>query len=140
VIKDQLIPLLVKESEIKYVIKKSSNNYLCISTANLKFLDVSNYVQAGCTYDQFLAAWGVEERKSFFPYEWLDSFEKLSHRTFPLYDDFHSTLKGYNTLEGQRGGLTLGHERYDTLKRMFEEEGWSIRDWLVHYNNAGNSK
>ena len=136
-VKDQLIPLLVKKSEINYVIKKSSNNYLCISTSNLKFLDVTNYVKAGCTYDEFLAAWDVEDRKSYFPYEWLDSFEKLSYRTFPLYEDFYSSLKGYNTLEGKAGGLTLGHERYYALRRMFEEEGWSIRDWLVYYNNAG---
>ena len=48
---------------------KKENSYLAISTTQLKFLDISNYLAAGSSYSQFLKAYGCEIPKGIFPYE-----------------------------------------------------------------------
>ena len=50
---------------ITFTIKKN-NDYMCIKTKELKFLDMKNYLAAGTSYDQFLKAYGVQVRKLFF--------------------------------------------------------------------------
>lgn len=109
---------------------------MCIATPELKFLDVSNYISAGCSYSAFITAWGTEEGKSFFPYEWLDNYDKLLWREFPPYNAFYSSLKGRNTLEDD-GNDSTGLENYNTLRELFEENNWTVSEWLEYYNNAG---
>ena len=46
---------------------KKENSYLAISTPQLKFLDISNYLAAGSSYSQFLKAYGCEIPKGIFP-------------------------------------------------------------------------
>ena len=58
---------------------RKENSYLAISTQQLKFLDISNYLAAGSSYSQFLKAYGCEIPKGIFPYEWFDSFDKLEY-------------------------------------------------------------
>ena len=71
---------------------------MCISTPTFKFLDASNYLAAGTSYDSFLKSYDMD-RKSFFPYEWLDKYSKLQYSQLPSYDAFYSKLKSVNTLE-----------------------------------------
>ena len=60
-----------------------------ISTVNiylfiyLYLLDISNYLAPGCSYAQFLTAFGCDIPKGIFPYEWFDSYEKLSYPSLP---------------------------------------------------------
>ena len=56
---------------------------MCIKTKELKFVDMKNYLAAGASYDQFLKAYGVQVKKFFFPYEFLDSLEKLDYFSLP---------------------------------------------------------
>lgn len=98
VLRDQLIPILVEMDEVRYVIKRGSS-YSCIATENLKFLDIISYLAAGINYDGFLKAYGANAPKSFFPYEYFNSLEKLNSAEFPLYSDFYSSLREKNTLE-----------------------------------------
>ena len=74
---------------------------MCISTPTLKFLDASNYLAAGTSYDFFLKSYDISSRKSFFPYEWLDDYTKLQYPELPPYDAFYSNLKKVNTLEAE---------------------------------------
>ena len=74
---------------------------MCISTLTLKFLDASNYLAAGTSYDSFLKSYYTEVRKSYFHYEWLDDYSKLQYAQLPSYDAFYSKLKGVNTLEAE---------------------------------------
>ncbi len=145
--------------EVKYVIKKG-NSYSCIATDSLKFLDVLSYLAAGTSYDGFLKAFGATAQKSYFPYEWFDSLEKLSTTQFPAYSDFYSTLRQHNTLEPQKHeSLTdnevlvigrrptkevpltdaevqsIGAHRYQDLASLFYENNWTFKDFLVFYNN-----
>jgi len=159
VIKEQLIPVLVELEDIRYVIKRGSS-YSCISTSNLRFLDILSYLAAGTNYDSFLKAYGATAPKSFFPYEWFDSLEKLSCTDFPRYTDFYSSLKGRNTLEPSKVETLTGDEaavigrfptkdnpltdgevnliasaRYSELQQKFYENGWTFREFLAFYNN-----
>ena len=59
----------------------------------MKFLDISNYLAAGCSYEKFLIAYGCDIPKGIFPYEWFDSIEKLDYTSLPEMEDFYSTMK-----------------------------------------------
>ena len=153
--KTQLFSVLLQAEEINYVIKRGSS-YSAISTENFLFLDVTNYLAAGSSYDQFLKGYGATVHKSYFPYEYFDDLGKLSSTEFPRYQDFYSSLKGRNTLEPtpdealsaeeqlvvhQDGNLTadqiqaVGIHRYETLREMFRDNNWTFGDLLAYYNN-----
>ena len=48
-----------------------------MKTDKLNILDITNYLAPGYSYSKFLKAYDVEEQKVFFPYEWLDTLDKL---------------------------------------------------------------
>ena len=102
----------------------------------------------------------MEQRKSYFAYDYLDHVDKLESRDFPAYEMFFSEIKQENTLavEFDRyqklidGGLDTtaallrmglhdipqtGVEKYDDLRIMFYRNNWRIADWLTYYNNLG---
>lgn len=156
VLKQYLIPLLVETGFVDHVIRKGTG-YMSISTEQLRFLDIMFYIAPGFSYDKFLKAYGATLTKSYFPYEYLDSLEKLDCPDFPSYHSFYSTLKDKNTLEeGQftaaecnilgrtpnpenpptrREIITIGHHRYQILQDKFYDNNWTIRDYLIYYNN-----
>ena len=163
VLKKHMIPVLVEMDCVKSVIKKGSS-YMCIILDELKFLDIIFFLAPGFNYSSFLKAYGASEAKSYFPYEYLDSYKKLESKRFPKYGDFYSSLNNRNTLEpesmkdlepfeiksigtarksGEKEKMTLtkeerivvGHLRYQRLKEMFECKKWTIRDYLKFYNN-----
>lgn len=128
-----------------FVIKRQ-NAYIAISAEKLKFLDISQYLATGTSYKQFLKAYGVQEDKGFFPYEFLDGPEKLDYENLPPYDAFYSTLKRRNTLEeevikwkegGSKGSQPpSGEDNYRLLLRVWHEQGMkTLRDLLIWYNN-----
>ena len=82
-IKKQLIRVLLPK--LDFVIKRS-NHFMCIKTETLRFLDIKNYIAPGFSYDKFIKAYDVSQTKFFFPYEYVDSLEKLNH-TLP--NHFH---------------------------------------------------
>ena len=160
VCKSLLISLLVEMDEIKYVIKRGGN-YVCITTENLKFLDVVSYLAAGTSLDGFLKAYDASVQKSFFPYEYFSSLEILDSRQFPSYESFYSSLKQSNTLEPQKNSTLTDEEidvierrpskefpltveeieriglfRYNSLRDNFIDNNWTMRDYLEDYNNT----
>ena len=82
--RDFIIPALIELDSPNFVVKKGTA-YNCISTKNLRFLDICNYLAPGYSLDHFLKAYGATTTKSFFPYEYLDSLSKLDVREFPPY-------------------------------------------------------
>ena len=159
VLKKYLIPVLVKSDSIKYVIKKGSS-YMTIKTADFKFLDIIYYIAPGFNYDSFLKAYKADQQKSYFPYEFLDSYNKLSCKQFPEYEAFYSSLNNQNTLEPTKDQKLsseeaeligrspafkdpitkeerkcVGMSRYTQLRTMFQDNAWCIRDYLAFYNN-----
>ena len=63
-----LLPYLIKHHSVKFSMKKN-NNHMLHKTKFLKFLDITNYLAPGFSYDQFLKAFECEQTKGFFPYE-----------------------------------------------------------------------
>lgn len=127
-----------------YIIKKT-NRYLCIANSKLKFLDVGNYMSPGTSYENFLKCFNITAKKSFFPYDYLDSFEKLQEKSFPPYNSFYSHLKGYNVLErevktweraGEKGEKPKsGLENYADLHNLWKEKNMhSLECLLRHYS------
>ena len=51
--------------KIKYTVKRN-NNFMCIKTEKLKFLDIANYLAPGFSYSQYLKAHKCTEQKGFF--------------------------------------------------------------------------
>lgn len=73
-----------------------------------------------------MRAFDVQECKGFFPYQFLDSVEKLIYPELPPHDAFHSTLKNVN----------ISDDDYAFCQRVWKEkEMTTFRDFLVWYNN-----
>ncbi|KAK3741920.1 hypothetical protein QZH41_001681 [Actinostola sp. cb2023] len=125
VVKEFLLPYMVKYEPIKFAIKKN-NNTMCLKTEHLKFLDITNYLAPGFSYDQFIKAYEVHQTKGFLPYEWIDSLEKLNCQELPPHATFFSYLKNKNITE----------EEYQYCQRVWKENGMeTFREFLVWYNN-----
>jgi len=80
------------------------------------------YCAAGTSLDKFIRAYDIEENKGFFPYEWLDSYDKLNYLVQDLNPEhFYSELKG----------KSISQEDYDYVMRTCKENGIVyIRDLL----------
>ena len=66
-IKQYLLLFLVENEPVKYLVKRNYN-YMSIDTENLRFLNVTNFLAPGFSYDQFLRAYDGSQRKGIFPY------------------------------------------------------------------------
>ena len=107
---------------------KSGNTYKSLSTANFLFLDMSQYLPPNYDLDQYIKAFNPNGlKKSVFPYEFLDSYEKLDFDIHKLErKHFHSKLKN--------GGINL--LQWDEFEKNRDKLGWkTLRDLLIHYNN-----
>ena len=101
---------------------------MCLKTELLKLLDITNYLAPGFSYDQFLKAYECEQTKGFFPYEWIDSLDKLDNTSLPSHDALYSSLKNAN--------ITEDEYKYCQQAKVWGENRMStFRDFLVWYNN-----
>ena len=105
---------------------KRGNSYLYIKTDKLKFLDVSNFLQAGTSYDQFLKAFNATQTKAFFPYSWLTSLDKLNETKLPSKDMFFNDLKGQPISDTDYASCLAV---WRSLKMC------NMKDYLRYYNN-----
>ena len=85
-IKKFFVPLLIHNNTAErascFVIKRQ-NNFMCLSTDKLKFVDICNYLAPGVSYDKYLKAYGCELQKGHFPYEYMDDLQKLEDHVLP---------------------------------------------------------
>ena len=84
-----------------------------MSTPNFKFLDITNYVAPGTTYDKWVKTYGAELTKSWLPYEWFDTVEKLDYPELPAYWHYCSKLKNE---------IVLTTEEYFQCRRVWKEK------------------
>ena len=95
-IKKFFVPLLIHNNTAErascFVIKRQ-NNFMCLSTDKLKFVDICNYLAPGVSYDKYLKAYGCELQKGHFPYEYMDNLRKLDDQALPTQTAFFSQLK-----------------------------------------------
>ena len=105
---------------------KSGNVHKCIATQTLKFLDITSYLAPGYSYAKYLSAYGVREEKGFFPYEYLDSLDKLNETQLPPHETFYSSLT--------RSNITV--EQYQQCQDVWRQKGMrTLTDFLIFYNN-----
>ena len=125
-IKEYFVKNLAIISDVN--VAKKEDSYMFLSTPKFKFLDIKNYLAPGLSYDAWCRAYGCELQKLAFPYEWLDSFEKLNHIGPVKYEEFYSSLKG---------GITISQEEYQNFCDKFSKRGCvTMKDWLKEYNLA----
>jgi hypothetical protein len=87
----------VSELTDKYAVAKVAKNgqrTMFIITKELKFLDVINYLGPGTSYESWVKAYDCRQTKSFFPYEWFNSADKLN------YPGYLITLIGIQNIKG----------------------------------------
>ena len=119
--KEFLFPYLIEKQPIKFTVKRNSN-HMCLKTDFLKFLDISNYLAPGFSYDQFLKAYECEQTKGFFPYEWLDCLDKLEETSLPPHAAFYSSMKNANITD----------EEYAYCQQVWEDNQMAtFKDFLV---------
>ena len=124
-IRQYFIPLMAQDPGV--FAAEKNGRIMFINTPKFKFLDVVNYLAPGITYDKWVKTYGATLTKSWLPYEWLDSPDKLDFPGLPPYMAWYSKLKGEYS-------LTL--KEYDDCHRIFQERGMrTFGDWLEYYNN-----
>ena len=125
-IKEYFVRSLSKPNDV--TVAKKDNSYIFLTTPKLKFLDVCNYLAPGLDYNGWCKANGCSLEKLKFPYEWLHSYEKLSHVGPVPHEAFYLHLKGKNLLSSQD---------YEEFVREFHVRGCTtMMDWLREYNLA----
>ena len=104
---------------------KKANNYLCIKTNKLRFLDIRHFLAPGFSYAKFLKAYHCEGKTFYFPFEYITSLEILDEEALPPHSVFYSSLKNSN----------ISEKEYEFVKKVWMEKNWkSIRDMLVYHN------
>ena len=89
-----LIRELVEKTD--FVIKKA-NTDLCLKTANIRCLDIQNYISPGFSYRSFLLAYGcTAETLFFFSYCFVRDLKSLEHPCVPPYEAFFSEITNSN--------------------------------------------
>ena len=66
-----------KKRSQRYAIK-NGNKFICLATEKLKFLDIMNFIAPGFTYKKYLEAHDTTEQKGYFPYDYVDSVDRLN--------------------------------------------------------------
>ena len=122
-IKKFFVPLLIHNNA---AVIKRQNTYMCLSTDQLKFVDICNYLAPGVSYDKYLKAYGCELQKGHFPYEYMDDLQKLEDRVLPPQSAFFSRLKN----EG------ISNDDYVRCQAVWRDNGMeTLREYLIWYNN-----
>ena len=103
-----------------------NNTFTCLSTDQLKFLDMTNYIAPGFSYDKYLKAYGCEATKGHFPYEYVDCLERLDDTALPPKEAFFSRQKN----EG------ISNEGYVICQEAWRDNDMTtLRDFFVWYTN-----
>ena len=124
-IRKYFVPVMTQDKGI--FAAEKNGRIMFINTPKFKFLDVMNYLAPGITYDKWVKTYGAALSKSWLPYEWFDSPDKLDYPRLPPYFAWYSQLKG---------SYVLSPKEYNDCKRIFQERGMqTFGDWLEYYKN-----
>ena len=72
-------------TEKSVAVAKKQGKIMFMSTKNLKFLDITNYLAPGTTYEKWVKTYGTTQTKSWLPYEWFTKADKLDYEGLPPY-------------------------------------------------------
>ena len=124
-----------KEANEDVFAAKKDNGYMFITSSRFKFLYVKNYIGPGLSYDAWCRSMGCKLHKLVFPYEWLDSYEKLNLPCHNIvFQDFFSTLDGGCIMQRTKNAL-LKHQLF-TKEYIQDRQCKTMDDVLRVYNLA----
>ena len=107
-------------------IANSNGRFMFITTDQFRFIDAYNYLSPNYSLDKWLKAYGCQMSKSFFPYEWFDSYDKLNYKGLPPIDCWYSRLKQKH----------ISQEDYKNCLAIFKQKDMIyFREWLEYYNS-----
>lgn len=126
IIKGVLVKNLMEvDNKLEFVVKKMES-LTCLQTPSFKFLDITNFIAPGYSYEKYLSAFGVHQSKGFFPYEWMDCLDKLKYRHLPSKECFYSKLRRAH----------ISDEDYEVVATAWRVHNMkSVKDLLIWYNN-----
>lgn len=107
---------------------KAGNTYKSIQCGNMQFLDMCQYLPPAFSLDKYIKAFNPNGcQKSVFPYEFVDSYEKLNCDINTLTrDNFYSSLKNKG----------ISNDEWVTFEKNKEKYNWrTVEDLLIFYNN-----
>ena len=129
------------EEPIK-VIKQQASYTMLELGYYLKFLDVYKYQSPSCTLDSFMKAEGIQDTnnsdksaKSYFPYEWFDSYDKLDYPGLPPPSCWFSALKGCNVLGKSEEEINRNYELCQKKLMEISPRNPKFQHFLVFYNS-----
>ena len=124
------------------VIKQQASYTVLELGRYLKFLDVYKYQSPSCTLDSFMKAEGIVDTnnsdksvKSYFPYEWFDSYDKLDYPGLPPPPCWFSTLKGCNVLGKSEEEINRNYETCQKRLMEISPRNPKFQHFLVFYNS-----
>ena len=109
-------------------VAKKDISYMLLITPKFKFLDVKNYLALGLSLDDWCRANKCQVEKLVLPYEWLDSYDKLSHVGTVPHSEFYSSLKGKNITTEEYETSSINFINEDVLQRWIGSENIT---WLT---------
>ena len=80
---------------VSFSIKKA-NSYMSLKTQHLQFLDIRSYLAPNYSYDAFIKAYKCKLEKGFFPYDFLNTYDKINNTELPPHEAFFNKLKNKN--------------------------------------------
>ena len=111
----------------KVRVAKNGNKIMFLFSKDVRFLDIINYLGPGVSYKKWIKAYECSSVKSWFPYEWFDSPEKLNYPGLTDYPAWYSRLKEE---------YTLRLSQWVACKKIFKQKDMhAFADWLRYYNN-----
>ena len=114
------------ETSSKVRVVKNGNKTMFFLTWGFHFLNIINHLGPGTSYEKWVKAYECKTVKSWFPYEWFDTPEKLDFPGLPKYKEWYLRLKG---------GYVLMQDEWEGCQRLFKEKGMcTFSDWLHYYN------
>ena len=116
------------EQEAEISVAKKESSYMFLTTCKFKFLDLLSYLAPGLSFDGWCEANNCAVQKLVLPYEWLDSYEKLSHIGPVQHEDFYSSLQKKISITSQEYG--------DFETEFYKRSCVTMMDCLKEYNLA----
>lgn len=103
------------DSDVKVANKQNKAMYL--STPSFKFLDIINFISYRTSYDERVKMYGAKLSKSWFPYKWFDTAEKLDYPGLLPYEEWFKKLKNE---------MTLSLEKDWASQQIWQEKGCKL--------------
>ena len=98
----------------KVRVAKNGSKIMFLLTDRLRFLDIINYLGPGISYAKWVEAYDCKATKSWLPYEWFNSAEKLDYPGLPDYLHWYSKLKNE---------YVLTRKEWEECQRLFKKKG-----------------